>query len=457
MFAETRRCSRRTALFAAFALGAGALVMLTPRRVRARMRLPFGGRVVLRVPWSLASVDPHRLDDPAAALFGEALFDTLYTRDETGAVVPSLAEAMPEVVGGRVRVELRRGIRTASGAPLSLRDVVGSIARARGRGARAWLAPLPTPAIDKGALTFATEDTELVLRALACPLVAIVPSPFSPERPDGTGPFRASLDGGVLRLTRNRFAANGPAMLDDIVVHRAHDLAESLRSFETGADDIGWLGAGLHEPRPGSEPFDAGLAAWAVLCTGRDAGAWDAPGVAQRLADGISPSRLSYLALGPPWPTASEQGWGGPPCDLLVRDDAPYLVELARALAATLTRPDHEVRPRPIPASELATRRSGRRFALALDLARPLGSGPFGAFASLATADDPSLASEAIKRPPRFGDVSPRTQTRTLRLGVVGEVRAVGARVADLVLPVRPAPLGAAWGDAYRKRKAPAP
>src|SRR6516162_3769058 len=59
--------SRRQAVWgAASILVASAL----PRGASARGRAPYGGRILMHVPWPLASVDPHRIDDPAAALFG---------------------------------------------------------------------------------------------------------------------------------------------------------------------------------------------------------------------------------------------------------------------------------------------------------------------------------------------------------------------------------------------------
>src|SRR6185312_9069327 len=136
--------------------------------------------------------------------------------------------------------------------------------------------------------------------------------------------------------------------------------ADSLRSFEAGTDDVGWLGSGLHEPRAGARPFDAGAVGWVLLRTGRDAGSWDTPGVAQRLADGISPSLLAHLAPGPAWTVEPDQGWGGPPCELLVRDDSPYLAEVARAVAAALTRASHEVTVRQVPAATFRQRRASR-------------------------------------------------------------------------------------------------
>jgi peptide/nickel transport system substrate-binding protein len=395
--------------------------------------------VSLHLPWPLAPIDPHALDDATAAILGDALFDTLYALDDAGVVTARLAETEPEPEGGDLRVTLRSGLRAASGRLLAAKDVAASIARARSSGARAWLAETPIPrVVGTHALVFAGKDEGKLVRALASPLVAIMPATFSPDHPDGTGPFRARREGDALVLRRNPFAAQGPSFVDEVSIHAAPDLAASLAAFESGADDIGWLGSGLHEPRPGARPFDAGMVAWALLRTGKDAGSWDAPGVAQRVADGIAPARLSYLAVGAPWRQESDSGWGGPPCEIVVRDDAVWLVELARAVAASLSRPAHEVTARPVPASELAQRRGSRAYALALDVVRPLAPTPFGALVSLASADNPIAALDVVRFPPRGFDPSPRALTRTLHVGVVGEVRVQGGRAPALNLILAP-------------------
>jgi peptide/nickel transport system substrate-binding protein len=414
------------------ALGVALATALAARAARARGREAVGGRLSFRVPWPLGAIDPHRLEDPAAALFGGALFDQLYAYDR-GEIVPSLAESAPEPEGAKLRVRLRAGVHTARGRPFEANDAQGAIARARSSGARAWLADVPTPKVEGRSLVFAMRDAARLAAALASPLVAMTPSAFSPEAPDGTGPFRFSRQGDHVVLSRNPLAASGPAFLDEAIVRRAPDLAASLRAFESGTDDLGWHGSGLHNVRAGSRAFDAGPVAWAVLFTGRDAQTWDAPGVAQRVCDGVPPSTLAYLALGPPWPQQPAQGWGGPAGALVVRDDAPWLVELARALAGAISRPGHEVTARPVAAAELSRLRASRLHMLALDLVRPLAPGSFGARVALATADNAIRATALVKHPP-LGDVAPRTMTRTLRCGVVGEVTVKGGRAADVQL-----------------------
>jgi peptide/nickel transport system substrate-binding protein len=404
-----------------------------PMTARARGRTPSGGKLALRVPWPVGSMDPHRLDDANAAIFGDALFDTLYA-PAGDAFVPSLAEGDPEPEGANLRVKLRIGLKTARERPLTTRDAAASIARARGSGARGWLADIPPPRDDGKSLVFATRDAARLVRALASPLVAIVPSSFSPDAPDGTGPFAHSFRDGTMTLTRNRLAARGPAFLDQIVVRAAPSVAASLLAFEAGTDDIGWFERGLHEPRAGSKAFDFGAVGWAVLLTGRDASDWDGPGIAQRICDGIPFARVSDLHLGPAWPGDAAQSWGGPPTSLVVREDAPWLVALANAIAATITRPSHEVTVKPIPAAELAARRASRNYGLALDVVRSIGSGSLGAAVALATADNAARAEDLVQHPPKLGDVAARTLTRTMRTGVVGEIRVSGGRMPETVL-----------------------
>lgn len=428
-----------------------AFAMASAWAASARPRTPAGGRLAFRMPWPLASIDPHRIDDPCAAFFGDALFDTLYALTPDGQVVPGLAEGEPEPDGPNLRVKLRTGLRTARERPFLTKDAAWSLARARGSGARGWLADVPAPRDDGRALVFAMRDAARLARALASPLTAMVPIGFLPETPDGTGPFRFGQRDGALLLTRNRFAARGPAFLDEVVVRPAPDVSASLVAFEAGTDDLGWLERGLHEPRAGSKSFDFGAVGWVTLFTGRDAGAWDNPGTAQSICDAIPYARLSDLHLGPAWTTEPAAGWGGPPTPLLVRDDAPWLVAVAQAVAATISRPAHEVTVKTVPAAELASRRGTRMFGLAVDVVRSAAPGGLGAMIGLATADSPTRAQELMAHPPKIGDVAARTLTRTLHAGVIGELRVVGGRMPDVVLAS--GALGVDLGSSFRARR----
>jgi peptide/nickel transport system substrate-binding protein len=251
-------------------------------------------------------------------------------------------------------------------------------------------------------------------------------------------------------LAKNPFAARGPAFLEEITLGSAQNLEASLVAFERAQDDIGWLGSGLYSPRPGSRAFDLGPVAYAVLATGQDVAPWNAPGAAQAACDSVPPQKLSSLAVGPAWRSTSDDGWGGPPAALLVRDDSPWLMELARTLAAVLSRPAHEIVVKPVGAPEIAQRRASRSYPLLLDVVRPLLAGPLGAAAALATLDDPARAAEIVRHPPK-GDLSPRAVAKGLRLGVVGEIRVQGGQMPDLTLVPSTSAPGVDWGACHAR------
>lgn len=419
----------------AFATAAGA--------AHALGRTPYGGRLRLKIPWPVDRLDPHAIDDATAALFGEAVADPLFARDAGGRLYAALAAGLPEATAKGARLLLRPGLVTARGRALDSRDVVWSLERAARAGATALLAPFARPLRDNSdplAVLVPGADPTTLADALTSPLTAILPRAFSPRSPDGTGAFVAYPSSNTLALRRNLHGARGASFLDAVEVTRAADLADALRSFEAGEVDVGWLGRGLHQPRPGSIAFDAGMFGWAVLRAGADAGAWGAPGVLQQLLDRIPASRLSYLGLSGLPRGSGDHAWGGAPGDLLVRDDAPHLVEVARALAALLSAPGHELTPLPRPSVELDARLRSRRYTLMLDFVRPIGPSARDTLLALLTASDPALA----RRPPRLASRGPREIARTLALGVVGELRIAGAHMPGIT-GLESWQLGALW------------
>ena len=438
--------SRRSLIVAGTTLGAsGVLGVLgggTPSDAFALGRRPYRGRVQFGVPWPTTSLDPHSLFDPTAALFGNAVFDTLYALDAKGDAYPTLASALPHVLAipdsagsasGRaddqtgVMVHLRPGLRTSSGRRLTARDVVWSFKRSARNGGRGWLAGIRARVgDDPDVIRFDGADPKRLAERLASPIVAIVPKGFSPRRPNGTGAFEMRGREGRMFLSRNLRAARGPSFVDGIEVWTTESLQQGLRAFEVGDSDIGWLGSHLHRPRPGARRFDAGSVGWVVLRTGSESGV--GPGVAQALLDGLDPRGLAHFGLGPLPSQHGVQGWYGNPCDLVVRNDAPYLRQLGKSIADLLTRPGHEVRLVLESAREISRRRVSGRFAMMLDIARKLGPGPTATVISLLSAVDPSLA----RRPPAYRKVDARSVLRAHRMGVVGELRVAGSYAPSL-------------------------
>jgi peptide/nickel transport system substrate-binding protein len=282
---------------------------------RALDRTPVGGTLRLSLPFRSRELDPHSADDPLSALLATAICDPLFALDSGGRPYPALAATLPEDTPQGARIVLRPGLKSARGKALAARDAVLSLDRSRRLGGAAVLGELGRPRVDpREPLGFflSGASASAAVTALASPLTALVPRGFNPMAPDGTGAFRATLSASRLVLERNPNGARGAAFLARVEVEMASDLAAALRAFETGAADAGFLGAGLHRSRPGAIAFEGPEYGWVVLRTGKAAGHWGAPGVAQGLADRVPKGALRHLGVRDAGGAVhASTGWGG--------------------------------------------------------------------------------------------------------------------------------------------------
>lgn len=411
--------SRRALLQAA---AASAIVGGAAKTSQALGRRPYQGQVRFALPWPTRKLDPHSLSDPTAAFFAPSVADSLFALDTRGHPYPTLAEELPQETADGFVIHLRPGVVTSDGTPLSNADVVASLQRSKTRGGVAWLHGIQVQAgKDPLAIHFHASTADHLATRLASPIAAILPRGYSPSRPNATGAFEMRGRTGQLFLSRNIHAARGPAFVDGIEVWRGDSLQDCLRAFEVGDSDVGWLGGYLHRPRPGARAFDAGSVGWVTLRTGQHAGV--GPGAAQAIVDGLDPRGLAHFGLGSLPAQRGVRGWYGEPCELLVRDDAPYLTQLASAIADLLSRPGHKIEMSRVSPAEISRRRRDRRFAMMLDTVRKLGPGDLAMIVSLLSAVDVKLA----RRPPMMRDAKPRQILRTHSMGVVGELRVAGA------------------------------
>lgn len=406
-----RRFGRRAWLFATGVSAASA----------AMGRTPLGGSLSFALPWPVQSLDPHDLYDPCAALFGSAVSDPLYALDARGRPYPALADGMPSATGRGASLKLRPGLVTAQGRPLGPSDVHWSLTRARAKAARGLFSEFGAPRLVADGVRFERGDPTRLAAALASPCCAILPRAFNPAHPDGTGALAAVAGGGGLSLQRNPRAARGAAYLDRLSLRPALSLSDALRAFESGSTDIGWLGDGLHRRRPGAQPFAAPAVGWIVLRTGSGAGAWASSGVAQSLVEGMAPGALSRFGLTPSTAGGSKR-WGGGDAEIATDMRAPFLAEVAEAVAGALSQAGHQLRVARLQPAELARRRSSGNFVLMVDFVRNLGLGSARDGLALIAAANPTLAD----RPPKVAGVAAAQLARTLPLGVVGELKPSG-------------------------------
>ncbi len=408
-------------------LTALALAAAAPQPLRALGRTPIGGELKLSVPLSLTSIDPHDAGDPLAALFAPLLFDTLVIHDKRG-FTPGLLEALPEREAGATMMRLRPGLFSARGRALFAVDVLASLRRARARGAGPLLDPLGDPKPhpkDPRALFFTNATPNALVRALSSPLTALVPRDFDPQRPDGTGAMRATFGARTLTLQRNEQAALGPSFLATIALSEAPSLRESLRDFEVARTDLGWLGTGLFGGRTGVSSFDFGAVAQIVLVASSSAGSLARAGALQRLVDDIPRQALSHLGLGALPAGSSSASYDGSPIDLWV-EPSPHWLEIAQAVAESLSKSGHEISVRKASRAEIERKRA-RESVLSLAIARPIGS----VAAGLAWLEDPARAASFLKAE-KAG--APRQVGRELRVAVLGELRVAGGKIDALKL-----------------------
>lgn len=411
-------------------------------------RTPATGTLRLRLPLYFGGLDPHSLDDPLSALFAPAIADPLYALDANGKPYPALASALPERTSTGTRLTLRPELLSSRGKPLTAADVVFSLKRAQTLGGAAVLGAFRPAAIDGKqplGIIVPDADPEALARALASPLTAILPRNFSPLVPDGSGAFKATLGVGTLTLTRNESAARAASFLDRIELGRASDLADALRAFEAGQVDVGWLGNGLYRPKAGAIALEGPVFGWIVLRTGLEAKGWGAPGIAQQLAAALPAAALARFGVRPLAGAGDGVRWGGGPSPLLVCDDAPHQLELARALEPLLSSPGNEVRLTPVARASFVEARRSRRFGLLMDFVRAPNTDATQSALTLLAAVDPALT----KRPPKNTGSLPDV-TRTLTLGVIGDVRVSGARSPEFE-GLDAWQLGAVWFDAQKR------
>jgi len=439
-------------------LGAAAAAWALRRlpAAQAMGRVPIGGELRLRVPWSTRTLDPHDGRSALAAFFSHAIADPVFALDANAKAYPTLAEGMPRIIAGETCVRLRAGLRTAHGKAVNGHDLVWSLARARSMGAAGWLAAVGTSARpsaeDPLLVRFGSVDPELLASVLASPIVALLPEGFSARAPDATGAFVSVLSAAELELGRNPLAARGASFLDRVVVQSAPDLADSLRAFEAGHDDLGWLGLGLYGDRPGARRFDYGEVGWVVLATGKAADRFAAPGGAQQLANAVPIEQLSHLGLRPRRGLGAGASWSPGPASVLVDETEPHLGLVAKSVASELSRPGHELTAAPTPPEELARALETREFALAVHAVRRIGPGPLATLIALASAERAALGRDLARHPPRPPPGAEAHElTSALSLGVLGGLGVSGGLCAGVLLAAAPvAQRGMDLGSSYR-------
>lgn len=395
---------------------ASSVALALPASAWARRRLRYGGRAQFSLPLATTSLDPHDPEDLTSALFGSSCFEPLYARSASGKPYPTLAESLPTLEKNRLTIRLRPDLVTARGEAISAERVVASLARSAGR--LPYLKSLGGARTEgAGALSFPAGDPEALALRLALPGSALVGSKFNPRAVDATGAFRARLDASGIVFERNPNAPRGGALLDRVTLSTA-TLSESLRSFEAGTSDVGWLGAGLHEARRDGAPFRLNALGLVVALAGKRQARFFSEGVLQAALDGAEIPTLPSLGV------TRENKPGArfipPRASILCARECPQLVEIARSIAEAWSNGSSTIDLDIVPRDTFDARRAAGDFDLLVTFLQT----------SELSTSDVHLSLVALAGAPlptgNFVAEAPARLARRLRLGVVGQFAPTG-------------------------------
>jgi peptide/nickel transport system substrate-binding protein len=191
------------------------------------------------------SRDPHLVREYLTFGVLAGVYEGLVDLDRALAPRPRLAESWQSPDKQTWVFRIRRGVRFHDGRPLTARDVVFSLDRAR-RGAGSeyagYLAAIDTiRSLDSHAVEVRTrEPAGLLLHKLASVLIVPDGSPAVIHDAIGTGPYRLAGAGHGLVLTAHPGYWGPPPPEPEIVLVVTPDAAESRRLLVTGALDILW-------------------------------------------------------------------------------------------------------------------------------------------------------------------------------------------------------------------------
>ena len=197
---------RRAAIFGASA----ALSLLLPAAL-------FAQSADLAMVGEPQSLDPMASSADLVGTIMQHVYEPLYTFDETWALQPMLAAAMPEIADGgkRYTIKIRQGVKLHNGRDLTAEDVAASLKR--------WMEMTPRgKAVAKGLAGIEAKDAATVEIALSAPNPALIAHLALPSG------FAAIMAKETIANPLTEFVGTGPYKLkerkaDQFVVLVRHD------------------------------------------------------------------------------------------------------------------------------------------------------------------------------------------------------------------------------------------
>lgn len=202
---------------------------------------------------AFSGFDPLRTNDSASTYVTAQIYETLYEYDESGDIVPLLAESMPEFSedGMSATVKVREGVTFHDGTPFNAEAVKYTFELIKDPdfgSARASLASSieSMEILDEYTIKFNLSYEDGVLLAKFAHTNSSIVSPTAQQKQDlmvdpvGTGPYKfvSSVSGSNVVLTRNEEYWGEKPEIKDVTMTVITEESTALARMETGEADF---------------------------------------------------------------------------------------------------------------------------------------------------------------------------------------------------------------------------
>jgi peptide/nickel transport system substrate-binding protein len=199
------------------------------------------------------ALDPAKHNSIPDTNFGVAVFDTLFTRDNQGIVLPSLATTYKMINDTTWEFKLRRGVKFHNGAVMTAKDVKFSIERMIDPQTKSFFAPYystigEVKVVNDSTIQIITKGPDpILLKRLSLDLL-IFPSDLFKEKgaeaffqhPVGSGPFKfvSWTRNDRMVLDANEAYWDGPPKVKRLIFRPVPEVATRLAELQTGNADL---------------------------------------------------------------------------------------------------------------------------------------------------------------------------------------------------------------------------
>jgi peptide/nickel transport system substrate-binding protein len=233
-------------LVAALAVLAGTTAAASARETAAGVRAA-ASQITIALPSAVPAFDPQKYDRIYLRAVTDNIYESLLARDNSGALYPLLASAMPKQLNPTTwQFKIRKGIKFTNGEPMNARAAAYSIGRIANPSFNSELLSLvdsikTVHVVNAYTLNVVTKTPDVLLPA-RMPVIKVIPPKYSKtstflKKPQGTGPYLYVSGAGLgpIALKRNpSYWGKKTATIQTIRVRAIPDLSTRISALKAG-------------------------------------------------------------------------------------------------------------------------------------------------------------------------------------------------------------------------------